>query len=103
MKPAPQREGDMIKSITKKLADEGKIIEAGWIGLKMMSVPKDAGETQLREMRNAFFAGAQHLFSSILTMLDSGPNETEADLSRMDLIDKELRSFIKEFKEQTFT
>jgi len=48
-------------------------------------------------MRNAFFAGAQHLFSSIMTILEPDAEPTEKDMQRMDLIDKELRAFINDF------
>ena len=92
----------LIEEFTKRLVDQGKIIEAGWIGLKMTSIPADASKTQIKEMRNSFFAGAQHLYSSIMTMLEPGQDETENDLTRMALIDTELRNFIKEFKEEHF-
>jgi hypothetical protein len=45
----------------------------------------------------AFLAGSQHLFSSIVVILDPGDEQpTEADLRKMDLIDKELRAFARE-------
>ena len=53
-------------------------------------IPKDAPAVQLREMQLAFMAGAEHLFSSIMGILDPGEEPTDADLSRMDLIHKEL-------------
>ena len=43
-------------------------------------------------------AGSQHLFSSIMNVLDPGEQETEADLRKMDLIDKELRAFAREMQ-----
>jgi hypothetical protein len=49
----------------------------------------------------AFFGGAQHLFGSINTMLDDGPDTepTEQDLRRMTLIAHELNTFIEEYKQ----
>jgi len=82
-----------LELLSRKLADEGKLIEAGWVALRIMAIADDAPAVQLAEMRMAFMAGAQHLFGSILTMLDPGTEETEADLTRMDLIQKELDSF----------
>jgi hypothetical protein len=87
-----------LEQLSRRLADEGKLIEAGWIGLRIAAVPPDAPKIQLDEMRNAFMAGAQHLFSSIMTILDPGVDETDADLRRMALIDKELRAFGEELK-----
>lgn len=88
---------ELINELTKKLADDGKIIEAGWVGLKMMAIPPSAGETQVNEMRKAFFAGAQHLLGSIMSMLDPGPDETAADMDRMTKIHQELEIFKREF------
>ena len=90
-------ERQVMEKITRDLTDQGLLIEAGWVGLRMMSVPKDAPEIQVDEMRNAFFAGAQHLFASIMSMLDPGSDETPGDLRRMDQIDRELKKFIKEY------
>lgn len=56
-------------------------------------VPKDAPIVQRWETRRAFYAGAQALFTSILTMLDPGEEPTEADLSKMDHLEEELTSF----------
>lgn len=89
---------DAINDVTKMLTDRGQLIEAGWVSLRIMSVPDDAPPIQIDEMRNAFFAGAQHLFHSIMSILDPGEEPTDADMSRLDKIDKELRGFIEEFK-----
>jgi hypothetical protein len=87
-----------LEQLTKRLADEGKLIEAGWIAMRLHVVPFDASGAQLSEMRLAFMAGAQHLFSSIMTMLDPGVDETPADLNRMDLINQELDAFRHELE-----
>lgn len=82
-----------LERLTRELTDKGKLIEAGWIGLRLAAIPLDAAPIQLTDMRRAFFAGAAHLFSSILTMMDADAEPTAADLGRMDLIDEELRAF----------
>lgn len=87
-----------LERLSRELTDKGKLIEAGWIGLRLAAVPLDAPAIQLDEMRNAFFAGAQHLFSSIMTILDPGAEPTDKDLERMDLINSELQAFIKDFE-----
>lgn len=88
---------DYLERLSKELVDQGKLIEAGWVGLRIAAIPLDAPAIQLEEMRNAFFAGAQHLFGSIMTLLDPGEEPTAADMRRMDLIDKELKAFIADF------
>lgn len=88
---------EVVDKLCRELTDKGKLIEAGWISLKLTTLPADAPQIQLDEMRNAFFAGAQHLFGSIMGILEPDAEPTENDLKRMDLIDKELREFISQF------
>lgn len=88
---------EQLEAFSRRLTDEGKLIEAGWIGLRLASIPEDEPELQLDEMRNAFFAGAQHLFSSIMTILEPDAEPTEKDLKRLSLIDAELGLFLKGF------
>jgi len=86
-----------IDKLTKDLTDKGLLIEAGFVGLRHMAIAKDAPADQVDDMRNAFFAGAQHLLASIMSILDPGEEPTIADLQRMDLIQAELDQFIKDF------
>jgi hypothetical protein len=91
-----------LKSILEKLhrdlVDEEKLIEAGWIGMRISCVPEDASEVQISEMRTAFFAGALHLFSSMMQIMEADAEPTAKDLKRMDQIDAELRRFASEFE-----
>lgn len=86
-----------LERLTKDLTDSGKLIEAGWVGMRLACNLIDAPPDQLREMRMAFFAGAQHLLASIMTFLDPGDEPTDADLRRMELISAELQGFIDDF------
>ena len=83
----------LAAALARELADEGKLIEAGWIALRVVSMPADAPEIQISEMRKAFMAGAQHLFASIMGILEPGEEPSEKDLKRMDLIHAELEAF----------
>lgn len=87
-----------LERLSRELTDQGKLIEAGWVGLRIAAIPLDASATQLDEMRNAFFAGAQHLFGSIMTVMDPDALPTEKDVERISSIARELRGFIAEFK-----
>jgi hypothetical protein len=87
-----------LELLSRRLADEGKLIEAGWLSLRATTMRHDAPPLRLEEMRMAFMAGAQHLFSSIMTILDPGIEETDGDLRRMDLIHAELEAFGKELE-----
>jgi len=86
-----------LRRLERELVDKGRLIEAGWVGLRIAAIPPDAGKVQLEEMRNAFFAGAQHLFASIMDVLDEGQEPTEADVARMGLISGELEVFYNDF------
>lgn len=89
---------EATERLTKELVDRGKLIEAGWIGFEHYVMPKEAGPAQRQEMRNAFFAGAQHLMGSIMTFLEEGEEPTDADMRRMDFVHKELAAFGEELR-----
>jgi hypothetical protein len=84
--------------LAKKLADDGKLIEAGWVIFKGLTIPPNAPEIQVSEMRLAFMAGSQHLFTSIIGILDPGEEPTDTDMRRMELINNELDAVYKELK-----
>lgn len=85
-----------LTQLTKLLTDSGKLIEAGWVVYKHKLIPASASAVQIEETRRGFFAGAQHLFASIMTVLEPGSEPTEKDLQRMDHIDAELRKYAAE-------
>jgi hypothetical protein len=89
---------EYTNALAKALADDGKLIEAGWIALRVAAIPTDAPDVQIKEMRLAFMAGAQHLFTSIINTLDPEEEPTEADMRRMELINRELAAFADELK-----
>jgi len=89
---------DVAQVLTKSLVDRGLLIEAGFAGLRSACIPADAPEAQVQEMRMAFFAGAEHLFGSILSVLEPGQEPTENDLQLMTNISAELDAFAQTFK-----
>lgn len=91
----------IVDELTKKLVDEGKIIEAGWMIFRLCSTAIVSEETASL-CRDIYFLGAHHLYSSIMSMLEDGVNETPNDLKRMELIDTELRYFVQKYKEDNF-
>lgn len=82
-----------LERLSRQLADDGKLIEAGWISLRLAAIPLDASAVQLEEMHKAYMAGAQHLFASIMTILEPDAEPTDNDLRRMDLIAGELSAY----------
>lgn len=89
----------LLTDLTKQLIDDGKIIEAGWVGMKLACVSDNAPQLQIDEMRMAFFAGAHHLFQSIVAALDADEEPTD-DLRRMDQIKAELDGYARGFAEK---
>lgn len=86
----------LLEALSVRLADEGRLVEAGWVALRRTCMAADAPPDQVREMRLAFMAGAQHLFASVMAVLDPGDEPSAADLNRMNLIDAELRAVARE-------
>ena len=86
-----------LERLTKECVDKGHLIEAGWIGLRLAAVGPNATPKQVEELRTSFFAGAQHLFGSIITILEPGDETTEHGFRQ---IDAELKSFIEDFRKQ---
>lgn len=86
--------------ITGQAVDQGRIIELGFASLIMAAYPdwETMPLAQLEALRMAFFGGAQHIWGSIMNMLDPGSEATDRDLRRMELINHELEGFIHEFK-----
>lgn len=85
-----------LERMALEATEQGKLIEAGWIGLRIAAFPADTPAEQLEQARQMFFAGAHHLFASIVNhLLDPGEDPTPAELARMDLINAELKAFIE--------
>jgi hypothetical protein len=88
----------IVDEVSKMLAAEGKLIEAGFVGYRKFVMSPDAPQIQIDECRFAFFAGAQHLFASINSIMGSNQEPTENDMRRMDQMHAELQKFAKELE-----
>lgn len=100
MKPMPPELQKLVEIMTLDLADRGKLIEFGWHGLRHFAIKADAPQIQLDEMRFAFYAGAQHLFGSLMAIMGLGGRTipTQQDMDRVELISKELAAFVKQYE-----
>ena len=76
-----------------------KYIEKGWNSYRAL-LPKDAGEVQIRETRQAFYGGAAIMFEAMMRMLDPGEEPTDADMQRMADIQNELSEFGQKLDER---
>jgi hypothetical protein len=82
-----------LEAIARKLVDEGKLIAAGFLAVQVMH--PGVTNTELERLRNAYFAGAQHLYASIMAIMDEDREVTERDLKRMEQIHEELTAWAK--------
>jgi hypothetical protein len=90
---------EMADAITKDASNKGKLIEAGWLAMVATTFPKEGvSQVQYDEMRSAFFAGAHHLYASIMNVLDEDAEPTADDMLRMQLIHEELDAFLQDYK-----
>lgn len=78
-------------------------VSAAWDSYRKMVIPATAPDVQVNECRLAFWAGASVLFYSILKMLDPGTEPTDADLTKMDALHKEVDAFARTFDERITT
>lgn len=88
-----------MAKMSKQATDSGRLIEAGWLGLRMAFIPDNASDVQIADMKKAFFSGSLHLFSSLMCILDSGKDATNTNNVRMTQIHNELTQFFNEFIE----
>jgi hypothetical protein len=80
--------------ITRALANEGRLLEAGWQVYRLLCLRMPPNEIR-DDLREAFLAGCEHTFTSMIGMLDSGEEPTEADLHRMSMLHTELEPITK--------
>lgn len=94
---------ELHDQILREFAAKGKVVEGGWRGLSVMWHLNTASVVQQQEMRKAFYAGAQHVFGSIMGLLDPGQGEpTDREMKVLDDIHKELDAFAAEMKAQVY-
>ena len=86
--------GKKIAKIVKYWADQGLLIEGGWQSYKIIVLPPAAHPTQEAATQEAYYAGAHHMFTSLMSMWEPGEEATANDLHRMDLIDSELQAWV---------
>ena len=97
----PDEYKNELEELAKRIAAQGRLVEAGWLGFRAKVIPPNAGTVQIEECRRCFFSGCAHLFYSLLTVMGPGSDEpSEDDMAKMALIDDELRRFIQGVKDK---
>jgi hypothetical protein len=70
-----------------------------WAEYREKVVPKDAGPTQIRECRVAFYAGAHALLQDAWAAIGDGSVEEEAGLAHVAALVAELGDFARDIVE----
>jgi len=84
------------EALARDWADKGKLVEGGWRAMRQLLLPnmlhltKEDFEATARKI---FFLGADHVFASIIGMMEPGREETDADMRRMTNLQEELAAF----------
>jgi hypothetical protein len=86
----------LTREVTERLVDDGRIIEAGWRAALLILGWGARPAPERRDLRLAYLSGAQHLWASVMGVLEEGREPTERDLARMSLIADELDGFARE-------
>lgn len=82
--------------IAKDWIEKGKLIEGGFRVMRQLMLrdmdhsSKEAFEAAAHKI---FFLGADHLFSTIIRVMDDGHEPTDDDMKRMTLLHEELAAF----------
>lgn len=77
---------------THKLVNDGKLI-AGGFAAYCMAMEISVDDPMLPRLQHAYMTAAEHLWQSVMSVMDPGPKETAADLKRFDLIHAEITAW----------
>lgn len=91
---------DFAQQLVEEAAKQGKLILAGWLALKLQAARGGATKQQLENLRMAYYAGAEHLFSSLMNIMDPNEEITNADMEKMGLISNELQAWREEVQKE---
>jgi hypothetical protein len=84
-------------ALLKQAANRDKVVDLGFQAFRSVMLPA-ASANETDAARVAYMNGAQHLFASIMSIMDADEEPTPADLGRMSLIADELEAFTAEMK-----
>lgn len=74
-------------------------VAQAWGDYRLLVVPKTAGPAQIKELKRAFYAGAESLLVQILNGLSPGPDDQPSDGHYISALHAELLAFARECKE----
>lgn len=87
---------EQVTEISKQLMTQGKLVASGFLGL-WLCIGRPDNQAYREDIRTAFFAGAYHVFQSIMATMDEGEEVTAGDKDRLSMLNKELEEFVEKF------
>jgi hypothetical protein len=87
------------KTANQKIVS-GETMAEMWDGFKDKTIPANAPPIQIKEMRNAFYAGGLCLFNWFLMQMDEGDEPTDPDLAKVSALNDELEAYFRQFQQR---
>jgi hypothetical protein len=84
-----------FEDMTKKLIDQGQLLEAGWWACRLQLLQPGLNAPMLHDIHMVWMAACQHVFSSIFVSLDPGVEPTDVDMQRMTSLEREVEGYRK--------
>lgn len=75
-----------------------KLLYEGWSAYAEHVLPKSASQTQRLETRQAFYAGAAHLWSAFISALGPGEEADPPDMALADGVQQEIDAWMADVK-----
>lgn len=89
---------EQLEKLTKSLADQGLLVTAGWTACANMLTNESTPAKTEEKLRQAYFMGAQHVFASMINMVEEGDEITDKDMRRMEFLQIELQAWEAAYK-----
>lgn len=88
---------DIAKQITKDWSDRGTLIEGGFRAMLVLRGHK-IDDPGVADLRRVYYSGAQHLFASMMNVMEEDREPTPTDMRRVELMARELEKWAAEEK-----
>lgn len=75
-----------------------RLIREGWYQYSERVLPAGASAVQKQETRQAFYAGAAHLWGAFISALGPGDDADPPDLALADGVQQEIDDWLEELK-----
>jgi hypothetical protein len=82
-----------LKRRMNELVDQDRLIEAGWVAMRIEGIEKAMPLEDLESVRQIFFAGAAYLMSTVMTIRSPDHPPTDEEMRRLGALAIEVEKF----------